>query len=586
MLLEAVYHRSNDCWVYGYNERSVHMRIRTKRADIDKVDVLYGDKCKPWGEMQYKPMELLAYDELYDYWQAEVEPPYGRLAYCFLLTKGEERIWFSENEFDLQMPKEHLGCFEFPYLHPVDLQCPPDWAKNAIFYQIFPERFANGDTSNDPEGTLPWGGKPEYRNFFGGDLQGVIQHLDYLAELGITAIYFNPIFEAPANHKYDTQDYMRIDPHFGTKETLKELVRSCHERGIRVILDGVFNHSGVTWPQFQDVVKKGPDSPYYGWFHIQEWPLQVVDGIPTYKTFAFEKTMPKLNTANPEVRDYFLQVGRYWIQETDMDGWRLDVANEADHAFWREFAKAVKEVKPDAYILGEVWHDGMKFLQGDQFHAVMNYPVSNAILDFFVFQHGDAHAFASKLGRYLARYPQQVNEASFNHLDTHDTVRLLTLCGNDKAKMKLAVAFQFTFIGAPSIYYGDEIGLDGEFDPDNRKCMIWEEEHQDRDLFAFYKKCIQLRKTHPALVTGVFRIQSADKDSPVLVYERQEGEDHLIIAMNASSSPSAVTVTLPDGVWMEAEVSGSGDRSVSDRPYKGDFIAELGPYGFHILYKN
>ncbi|SDF94449.1 Glycosidase [Fontibacillus panacisegetis] len=584
MLLEAIYHRSNDCWAYGYNERSVHVRIRTKRADIDKINVLYGDKCKPWGDMKVKQMELLAYDELYDYWQAEVDPPYGRLAYCFLLTKGEEQIWFTEKGFDKTMPKEHLGCFEFPYLHPIDLQSPPDWAKNAIFYQIFPERFANGDKSNDPEGIHEWGDKPEYRNFFGGDLQGVIDHLDYLADLGITVIYFNPIFEAPANHKYDTQDYMKIDPHFGTKETLKELVRSCHERGIRVILDGVFNHSGATWPQFQDVVKKGPDSAYYNWFHIQEWPLQVVDGIPTYKTFAFEKTMPKLNTSNPEVRDYFLQVGRYWIEETDMDGWRLDVANETDHTFWREFSKAVKEVKPDAYILGEVWHDGMKFLQGDQFHGVMNYPVSNAILDFFVFQHEDAHSFVSKLGRYLARYPQQVNEASFNHLDTHDTVRLLTLCENDKAKMKLAVAFQFTFIGAPSIYYGDEIGLDGQFDPDNRKCMIWEKQNQDLDLLTFYKKCIKLRKDHPALISGAFRVQSAEKGSSLLVYERQEGEDHLIVAMNASSSSSLVTVSLPDGVWKEADMVEDG--FVSDQNYEGEYKAELGPYRFHILYKN
>ncbi|MNZ67950.1 Cyclomaltodextrinase [compost metagenome] len=234
--------------------------------------------------------------------------------------------------------------------------------------------------------------------------------------------------------------------------------------------------------------------------------------------------------------------------------------------------------------MGEVWHDGMKFLQGDQFHGVMNYPVSNAILDFFVFQHEDAHSFVSKLGRYLARYPQQVNEASFNHLDTHDTVRLLTLCENDKAKMKLAVAFQFTFIGAPSIYYGDEIGLDGQFDPDNRKCMIWEKQNQDLDLLTFYKKCIKLRKDHPALISGAFRVQSAEKGSSLLVYERQEGEDHLIVAMNASSSSSLVTVSLPDGVWKEADIVEDG--FVSDQNYEGEYKAELGPYRFHILYKN
>ncbi|MNN24958.1 Cyclomaltodextrinase [compost metagenome] len=240
-------------------------------------------------------------------------------------------------------------------------------------------------------------------------------------------------------------------------------------------------------------------------------------------------------------------------------------------------------MKPDAYILGEVWHDGMKFLQGDQFHGVMNYPVSNAILDFFVFHHGDAHSFASRLGRYLARYPQQVNEASFNHLDTHDTVRLLTLCKNDKAKMKLAAAFQFTFVGAPSIYYGDEIGLDGHFDPDNRKCMIWEEEEQDKDLLSFYKKCIKLRKIHPALISGTFRIISADKGSSLLIYERKKVEDQLIIAMNASPTPARVAVSLPAGEWATADLS--GNSSHNGKKYQDEYWTELGPYGFCILEK-
>lgn len=584
MLLEAIYHRPNDCWAYGYSSTTVHIRIRTKKEDIEKIEVLYGDKCKPWGDMQAKPMKVMLSDELYDYWQVEVDPPYGRLSYCFLITEGDEQLWYSERGYHPEMPKEHLGLFELPFLHSVDLQTPPEWVKDAVFYQIFPERFANGDSSNDPENTQEWGGTPEYDNFFGGDLQGVIDHVDHLAELGITAIYFNPIFDAPANHKYDTRDYMKIDPHFGTKETLKELVRVCHEHGIRVLLDGVFNHSGVTFPQFQDVVKNGKNSAYYNWFYINEWPLQVVDGIPTYKTFAFEKTMPKLNTTNPEVRDYFIEIGRYWIEETNIDGWRLDVANETDHTFWREFCKAIREVKPDAYILGEVWHDGMKFLQGDQFDGVMNYPVSNATLDFFVFNNKDAYRFASEVSRYIARYPKQVNEASFYHLDTHDTVRLLTLCHDDKRKMKQAIAFQFTFVGAPSIYYGDEIGLDGEFDPGNRKCMVWEKDKQDRDLFSFYQKCIQLRKNHPALVSGEFKVISAEKESALLIFERVLGEDDIIVVMNASDSQVTAVVELPEGEWKTADVL--TESNSIDRAYQGGSnTIELDSYEFCILYK-
>ncbi|WP_410512016.1 alpha-glycosidase [Paenibacillus sp. BR2-3] len=579
MLLEAIYHRPGDCWTYGYDDQTVHLRIRTKRDDVLKVDVLFGDKCKPWGDMATESMVILARDEMYDYWQAAVRPPYGRLAYGFLLTKGHDQIWFTEKGFHSDSPREHLGLFEFPYLHPIDIHKPPVWVKDAVFYQIFPERFANGDGSNDPQETQAWGGRPEYYNFFGGDLQGVREHLDYLTELGINVIYFTPLFEAPSNHKYDTRDYLKIDPHFGSLETLRSLVQACHGRGIRIILDGVFNHCGVTFPYFQDVVEKGKDSKYYDWFHINEWPLQVTDGIPTYKTFAFEQTMPKLNTAHPEVRDYFINVGRYWIEETDVDGWRLDVANEADHTFWREFRKAVKELKPDAYILGEVWHDGMKWLQGDQFDGVMNYPVAHAILDFVVFEHHDAFEFAAKIGGYLARYPQQVNESCFIHLDTHDTVRLLTLCGDDKRKMKLATALQFTFVGAPSIYYGNEVGLAGQFDPDNRRCMIWESEKQDRELFSFYQKLILLRKEHPALTSGSFRTLWAEKGSSLLVYERHFGEDHVVVIMNASPVPLAAEFPFLCGEWCDA-MSGA----METRP-TGVYQGELMPYAFRILYK-
>lgn len=290
-------------------------------------------------------------DSMFDYFSCEVQPPYRRLRYAFLLEDGEESIWMDENNFLEEEPDNPDRMFEFPYINGVDVFTPPAWVKDAIFYQIFPERFANGDKSNDPENVLPWGGKPERDNFFGGDLQGVIDHLDYLSELGITAIYFTPIFEATTNHKYDTEDYMRIDPHFGDADTLKKLVKQCHKRGIRVLLDAVFNHSGRTFKPFVDLQKNGEQSKYKDWFYIRSFPIEVVDGIPSYETFSFEPLMPKLNTENPEVKEYLLNVAEYWIKEIGVDGWRLDVANEVDHEFWREFRHTVKKVNPDAYIL-------------------------------------------------------------------------------------------------------------------------------------------------------------------------------------------------------------------------------------------
>lgn len=577
MLLEAIYHQPNQNWAYGYNETTIHVRIRTKRNDVDAVEVLFGDKCTSWSRMQTASMSIFASDGLFDYWEASVEPPYKRLCYGFKLENSKQQVWLTEIGMSDKAPTVHLGLFEYPFLNLADIFKPPAWVKDAVFYQLFPERFANGDPANDPADVKPWGGKPEYDNFFGGDLQGVLDHVDYLSELGITAIYFNPIFDAPANHKYDTRDYLKIDPHFGSTETLKALVKACHERGIRIVLDAVFNHCGKTFPPFVDALEKGPDSQYAEWFHVRKWPLQVEDGIPSYETFAFEPIMPKLNTEHPEVKEYLLNVARYWIDEVGIDGWRLDVANEVDRQFWREFRQVVKRSNPDAYILGEVWHDSMRWLQGDQFDAVMNYPLTNAILDFFVFKHTCAKTFADTVGGLLARYPRQTNEVLFNHLDSHDTVRLLTLCKEDKRIMKLALLFQFTFTGAPCIYYGDEIGLTGDFDPDNRKCMEWDPAKQDLEQFDFYQKLIVLRKSHAALRTGSFHFKYAQKDDTLLSYERCEENDHFVILINPDERTRLLSIHLQPGRWKDAFTG--QNVSIDD----GTYTEKLSPYSFRVL---
>lgn len=384
--------------------------------------------------------------------------------------------------------------------------------------------------------------------FFGGDLQGVMDHLDYLSELGINAIYFTPVFEATTNHKYDTKDYFKVDPHFGTNEKLKQLVDACHGRGIRVLLDAVFNHCGKTFPAFVDVMENGAASAYADWFYVHSWPLEVKDGIPTYETFAFEPIMPKLNTENPEVQQYLLDVARYWIEEIGIDGWRLDVANEVDHQFWREFRKTVKSVNPDAYLLGEIMHDSMPWLQGDQFDAVMNYPFTNALLNFFARKTTNAEQFSHAIQAQLASYPRQITEVSFNLLGSHDTTRLLTLCKGHKESLMLAYLFELTFYGAPCIYYGDEIGMDGEHDPLNRKCMEWDQGKQDLALFSFFRKAIQLRKQYRALRTGGLRFYP-QANKQLLAYERWDDEDQLLIIMNNSGSAAQYSKDINSGEW-------------------------------------
>ncbi|MNO19933.1 Cyclomaltodextrinase [compost metagenome] len=554
--LESVYHRMGQNWSYAYDKTTLHIRLRTKRDDVSRVDLICGDKYRWDRTHAVIPMEHLSCDNLFDYWQAAVQPPFRRLAYYFALNKGAQTLYFLEKGFFEHPPAViYEGLFDFPVLSAEDVHQPPSWVKDAVFYQIFPERFANGDSSNDPDGVLEWGGIPSPTNFFGGDLQGVLEHLDYLCALGINAIYFTPLFAATTNHKYDTADYLRIDPHFGTNKLLKELVDSCHAKGIRVLLDGVFNHCGHTFPPFKDLLVNGRASRYAGWFHVREWPPQVNEGIPTYDTFAFEPIMPKLNTANPEVKEYLLNAGRYWIQEIGVDGWRLDVANEVSHQFWREFRNMVKRINPDVYLVGEIMYDALPWLIGDQFDAVMNYPLLNLLLNFFARGHTDASQFSRSVGTLLANYPQQVTEASFNLLDSHDTVRFLTLCGGDIRRLKLAFLFLMTFPGTPCIYYGDEIGMEGEYDPYNRKCMEWDPLKQNQGLLEYYRWAINLRKSHSALRGSGIKFLELPEHPAVLAYERWDEHGRFLIMMNNAELPmdAQISQLTSERVWLNLE---------------------------------
>ncbi|GIP39149.1 neopullulanase [Paenibacillus sp. J31TS4] len=579
MQLEAFYHGPKNLWAYAYDNETLHLRVRTKRDDVQRVYAVTGDKYDWERTTHTYPMEKFASDSIFDYWEAQVKPAYRRLNYAFRFEAGTEALWMCESGISHEEPYPPGGYYTFPYIHEIDVFNPPDWAKEAVFYQLFPERFANGDPSNDPEGVEPWGGQPTRENFFGGDLKGVQDHLDYLLDLGINAIYFTPLFKSPSNHKYDTIDYRTVDPHFGTNEQLKELVEACHDKGIRVMLDAVFNHCGYEFPPFQDVLKHGKDSKYADWFHVKEFPLEVRDGIPTYDTFGFFEHMPKFNTANPEVKEYLLDVARYWIGEIKLDGWRLDVADEIDHHFWRDFRRIVKEANPDAYIVGEVWNDSIMWLLGDQFDSVMNYPFSNKVLEFFAAGERDGISFANDMGALLTRYPKQANEVIFNLLCSHDTPRALTLCGEDKRRLKLCVVYLLTYMGTPCIFYGDEIGLSGGGDPDCRQCMEWDFDKQDRELFDFYKLLIGLRKKHGALRDGRFRFLKADPHDRRIIYERMDGKMHFLIWMNNEETPTDMEYPLETNDWKDA-------LSEEPVPVKdGKMKIHLDELGYRIVYR-
>lgn len=576
MLLEALYHVPRDKWAYAYDSETIHLRVRTSKDDVDKVVAITGDKYD-WDATNYEiTLQKEATDSMFDYWEAWVKPKYKRLSYCFRVDDNENSVFMIDKGITHEYPHPVSGYYEFPFIHEVDLFRIPQWAKDAVFYQIFPERFANGDPGNDPETTEPWGGEPTRNNFFGGDLQGVIDHLDYLQHLGVNAIYFTPVFASPSNHKYDIVDYLKVDPQFGDNELLKRLIAECHGRGMKVMLDAVFNHCSNEFPPFRDVAENGEQSRYKDWFHVDSFPLEVRDGIPTYATFGFHGNMPKFNTANPEVKAYLLGVAEYWIKEIGADGWRLDVANEVDHRFWREFRQLVKAANPEAFIVGEVWSDSLTWLQGDQFDSVMNYPFSDAVLDYF--SGGvDSETFAQRIGSLLVRYPKQTNEVVFNLLGSHDTVRLLNALGEDKRKMKLAVLFLFTFLGTPCIYYGDEIGMSGGDDPDCRKCMVWEPEDQDRELFEFYRRLIALRLNNKALRAGSFRTLLTCGDDPCIVYERADEEQQLTVWINNTDAARTLSCSMETTGWQDAL---TGDEVTAE---EGTISIPLQPFGFRIL---
>lgn len=581
MELTAILHRPESEYAYLYEKDVMHIRIRTKKNDVKEVHFLSGDPYLFGPEKWYKtgkPMRMLASTSLYDYWLIETTAPYHRLAYAFhLIGKDKSHYFYGDRGIfpysETNLSSNANSYFKMPYFQDVDRFKSPEWVKETVWYQIFPERFANGDTQNDPDGTLPWGSKehPGRDDFYGGDLQGVIDHLDYLVELGINGIYFCPVFKARSNHKYDTIDYCEIDPDFGDKEMFRKLVAEAHRRGIRIMLDAVFNHIGMESKEWQDVVKNQENSPYKDWFHIHQFPVRSLNDLTveelenveelTYDTFAFTGHMPKLNTANPEVQDYLLDIADYWIREFDIDAWRLDVANEVDHHFWKKFHQRTTALKNDFYILGEIWHSSQRWLEGDEFHAVMNYAYTETIADYFVKKTITANQLAESLNEQLMLYRQQANEVMFNMLDSHDTARLLTLSNQNKDLVKSSLAFMFMQHGSPCIYYGTEIGLDGENDPDCRKCMIWEEEKQDADLLDFTKKLISLRKEYQKVISfGVLEWHDIRENEDVVGFRRVLGNDELTCFFNQGEKD--LDLSLPDGAEILLSHLISGEKDV------------------------
>jgi cyclomaltodextrinase / maltogenic alpha-amylase / neopullulanase len=457
----------------------------------------------------------------------------------------------------------------------------PDWVRDAIFYQIFPDRFAK--SRRVPKKGLKlerWESAPNPYGFKGGDLLGIVEHLDYLQDLGINAIYLNPVTASASNHRYHTYDYFKIDPLLGGEAAFRELLDAAHARGIRIVPDGVFNHASRGIWQFHHVLENGDGSPYVDWFHFnpdhlkgkKHWGAypapeqqdQLKNGTPSYEALGYSAwwnlpALPKFNTDTPAVREFIFDAAVHWIK-FGVDGWRLDVPAEInDDSFWQEFRRRVKAVNPDAYIVGEIWHESQRWLQGDQFDAVMNYLVTGGLMGWligdrlppYIFNIGDYHkylhpldakGFADWIDTLLGLYDPAINYVQLNLLDSHDTPRFITTAGGDFSALKLGWFFLFTYVGAPCIYYGDEVGLSGGPDPACRGAFPWKEKDWNMELLGYAKNLAELRHTHPALRRGTFHRLLASGN--VYAFARRTDSETVIVAINAGTDTAIVDIPL------------------------------------------
>jgi glycosidase len=596
IFLRALYHDQTPRYL-DVDKEYAHFKFRAKKNDVTGVTLIAREQKR--SEKRVK-MTKVWEDKHFEYYECLVHIKRYPVRYLFEVKDENATAYFSElgatyNKEDVReftLTKAHVNIFQIP-----------EWAKGAIFYQIFPDRFFNGDKNNDPPKVAKWGDKPKRNNFFGGDLQGIIQKLDYIESLGVNAIYLTPIFSSISNHKYDIYDYFNVDPHFGNNETLKSLVNEAHRRGIKIILDAVFHHTSDRFWAFEDILRNQEKSKYVNWYFIRKFPvkrrklLKILTRfplpkklwhmlrfrlLPNYETFAVVPFMPKLNLLNSETAEYFMKVAEFWVREYDIDGWRFDVAFGIPFKFWKELRARLKQIKSDLYLLGEFGNgnsDPSAWVGPETFDAVMNYPLRSIILDFVVFESISVEEFHQRLMELLGKLPHKAVYSMYNLLGSHDTPRLLTICNGDLKKAKLAIFLQMMLPGSPSIYYGDEVGLQGGNDPDCRGTMEWDCEKWNLELIDHVKKLIKIRKKQPVLTTGKMEVILKDMREHVFIFKRKSENDQAIICINNGKSAKVIDIE-SNKPFMEA-LSGTifqpsnGTLTITIPPKEGIILVEI-----------
>jgi glycosidase len=584
--------------------------VFTARAHLNDVEKIFVVIREGEGADRSIEMAPAGEDPALEYRRATLDlaAPGGPVRFTFRYVDGGKELYVTPHGKTEQTPAPEARFTYTPQALPVFEV--PEWAQNGVIYQIFCDRFRNGDAANDPQFTEPmyagrtalpasgktnteyfhlvknWkdiqglvtspyrtDGRPDYYSFYGGDIAGVREKLPYLQDLGVTILYFNPLNVARSNHKYDPCDYLKLDPHFADDATFKAFVQDAHARGIRIIVDMAYNHTGDCHFAFLDSWQQGPQSPHYDWYEWKKWPAPggAVPGNQAFKADDYYACWwgfgihPELNfdlgrvqnqenalrdakqaQVNQALVDYVLDSARYWIGDLGIDGFRLDVPNEVPFWFWAMFRDAVRHYKKDAYLVGEIWGNAAEWIRPDVFDATMNYKFFRDPVQKFLGQgQGNAATFDRELAPGRWQYPQQAVAAQMNLVDSHDTVRYATVLNGDRARHKLTALFAMTYVGAPHIYYGGEIGLEGGKDPDCRRPFPWDDWEKDParvELHDYFKRAIALRKAHLALRTGSFRTVHAD--GMQFAYVRESDDERLLVVLNNATTKASVRIPL------------------------------------------
>lgn len=546
MNFESVFHQTSQQMCYPLNENELMINLKTG-YDVDKVYICFNDPyiANKDGWI-YDRFEVTSKKKLQHHlwWSVVVKPRFKRAKYYFELIANNQTYYYFEdgfiNEKELKNRNKLLQYFIFPWMNEADINCAPSWPKDIVWYQIFPDRFYRSQNSEVDSSLSSWReGKVSNEERFGGNLLGIIDKIPYLKEMGFNGIYLNPIMEAGTNHKYDTKNYLKIDPAFGSNQDFKNLVQVAHQNGIKIMVDAVFNHSGTQFEPWLDVLKYGKKSKFADWFMINDWEnlktqKYTLDGC--YYSFAFTGLMPKLNTNNREVIDYFCNICREWILEFDIDAIRFDVGNEISHKFLKILRENLLSIKPDIYLLGEIWHNSIAWLLGDEYDAVMNYPLLSGINDFYINKENTKLDFECMINHCYTMYMNQTNQILFNLLDSHDTMRLINRT-KDINIFYQQLTILLTVPGSPSLYYGTEIALEGENDPDCRRLIPWDKLNQSNytSLIDKLKRLLTIRHKYPASKSLDFEFVNNFSQSRVVEYIKTAANGQkLLVILNCS----------------------------------------------------